>query len=410
MDDTNAKGNFFAVDRRCVEDATRYGDGITTAIAYLALARFTRHDQRNTLAGATAVCTRAGLTRGRTDLALKTLERAGLISRPGKGSLCVLRPWAEVLAARANLNPRQAAVWNRYITMTNPITAGTDPDYQVAYGLVKKDLLELTEAEEGKSRFKIASPDWVWLPNTLVDGFPNVPSPLTRLRQIQDKRAVPLLMDCYHSSNLAEYGGLPWQGIRKNYIREKTHKGDQFTRYGHFTLYRFLPESKSFTWDAFPPAKRFRTYECDADGRDSGADDFWEVWGALEKAGLIEFVGHIVEGLGPEAQVLHPYATSGTGEPVERSLAYAAHHAAFRCIVGQPDPYNMNVSSGLTDSPFLCPVPAHITHATLVGIARPVHRPHTKMTAAWAATFLHQCQTYQKLFEALGNETEIAVA
>jgi hypothetical protein len=27
------KGHFFAVDWRCVEDATRYGDGINTAVA-----------------------------------------------------------------------------------------------------------------------------------------------------------------------------------------------------------------------------------------------------------------------------------------------------------------------------------------------------------------------------------------
>ena len=74
-----SKGKFFAVDWRCVEDATRYGDGVNTAIAYLALARFTDRTQTFTLAGMTAIHTRAGLTRGRADAALKTLERAGLV-------------------------------------------------------------------------------------------------------------------------------------------------------------------------------------------------------------------------------------------------------------------------------------------------------------------------------------------
>lgn len=31
-------GEFFAVDWRCVEEATRYGDGTNTAVAYIALA------------------------------------------------------------------------------------------------------------------------------------------------------------------------------------------------------------------------------------------------------------------------------------------------------------------------------------------------------------------------------------
>ena len=42
---SGSKGKFFAVDWRCVEDATRYGDGVNTAIAYLALAHFTDRTQ-----------------------------------------------------------------------------------------------------------------------------------------------------------------------------------------------------------------------------------------------------------------------------------------------------------------------------------------------------------------------------
>jgi hypothetical protein len=79
-------GEFFAVDWRCVEEATRYGDGTNTAVAYIALARFTSRNQRTTTAGMTAIHTRTGLTRGRADLALKMLEQAGLITVPTKGT------------------------------------------------------------------------------------------------------------------------------------------------------------------------------------------------------------------------------------------------------------------------------------------------------------------------------------
>lgn len=81
-DASGSKGRFFAVDWRCVEDATRYGDGVNAAVAYIALARFTGRDQQTTLAGMTAIHERTGLSRGRADAALKTLERAELITTP----------------------------------------------------------------------------------------------------------------------------------------------------------------------------------------------------------------------------------------------------------------------------------------------------------------------------------------
>jgi hypothetical protein len=87
------RGEFFGVDWRCVEDATRYGDGVNTAIAYITLARFTGRSQSTTLAGMTAVHTRTGMTRGRADLAIKTLERAGLLTIPTKGTRRDLVPW-----------------------------------------------------------------------------------------------------------------------------------------------------------------------------------------------------------------------------------------------------------------------------------------------------------------------------
>jgi hypothetical protein len=52
-------------------------------------------------------------------------------------------------------------------------------------------------------------------------------------------------------------------------------------------------------------------------------------------------------------------------------------------------------------SPWLCPVRSHVTNVELVGIVRPVHRPHTRMTAAWNRNFLSQCADRTALFESL---------
>ena len=361
---------FFAVDWRAVEDATRYGNGVNTTVAYLALARFTPKNNRTTLAGMTAIHTRTGMSRGRADLALKTLERAGLITTPKKGSARSLVPWCEIQGKRGSLSARQTAVLERVLSKKSPIMSGTDPDYQVALTLSQKGLLEKVGPATGRAWFKNSSPDWVWLPNTLVDGFSEGDAPLARLRQIQDPRAIPLLLDCYRLANLAEDGGLPW-----HYVRRKYNRGSVYTR-GQFTVWGFASNSMTGTWD--PLFTRFKGKDNDA-----ASKDLWRVFEALQAAGLIEEVAHIVESLKEGAQPIHPYALPGEGEPEERAVMAAAH-AAGRSMITEHN-YE-RAKEQLGQSPWLCPVRSHVTDVELVGIVRPVHRPHTRKTAAWAGT------------------------
>jgi hypothetical protein len=236
-------GEFFAVDWRCVEEATRYGDGTNTAVAYIALARFTSRNQRTTTAGMTAIHTRTGLTRGRADLALKMLEQAGLITVPTKGTARSLNPWSLVQLERTKPTEKQRAALQRVLSKKDPILSSSDPDYQAACSLVAKGVLEATNAPKGKPRFRPASPEWVWLPNALVDGFGKGDSPLARLRQIRDPRAVLLLLDCYRLANLAEDGGLPWQTVRRTFKRHAIYT------HGHFTVWGFAPDNEAGQWD-----------------------------------------------------------------------------------------------------------------------------------------------------------------
>jgi hypothetical protein len=391
------QGEFFAVDWRCVEDATRYGDGINTAIAYLALARFTDRTQTFTLAGMTAIHTRAGLTRGRADAALKMLERAGLVLEPttGKKGLRRFLPWwSYIQADRAKLTPKQQTVLTRVLSKKDPILYGSDPDYQTAYALIAKGILEATDAPPGKPRFRPVKPDWVWLPNTLVDGFGPGDTPLARLRQIRDKRAIPLLLDCYRLANLAEDGGLPWQMIRQKFRRVKIYTHSQFTVWG------FVTDGATAKWD--PLFTRYKGSDMDAADKES-----WGTFDALRDAGLIQYVGHIVEGLSEGSQVIHPYPLPNTGEPEERAVADAAH-AAGRALI--TDHKHQWAREQLGAWPWLCPVRSHVTDVELVGIVRPVHRPHTRMTAAWAANFLHQCDGHRALFESLRQNAAKSVA
>jgi hypothetical protein len=385
------KGNFFAVDWRCVEDATRYGDGINTAIAYLALAKFTDRTQAFTLAGMTAIHTRAGLTRGRADAALKTLERAGLVLEPttGKKGLRRFLPWwSHIQADRAKLTPKQKTVLTRVLNKKDPILSASDPDYQTAYSLIAKGILEATDAPAGKPRFRPVKPDWVWLPNTLVDGFGPGDTPLARLRQIRDKRAIPLLLDCYRLANLAEDGGLPWKYLYLGFKRTKIYT------HGHFTVWGFKEEVGYFKDERL--ATRFISGSPETRAEEVQA--CFSVVRALRAAGLIELVGHVVEGMGEGSQAIHAYALPNTGEEAERAVAEAAHVAGRAMITDHKYQW---AREQLGEWPWLCPVRSHVTDVELIGIARPVHRPHTRMTAAWAANFLHQCDGHRALFESL---------
>lgn len=389
-----AHGNFFAVDWRCVEDATRQGDGVNTALAYLTLARHTSRNHATTTAAATAIVNKLGLTRGRADLALKTLENTGLVSAPKRGTFRTLTPWAALQAERVKLTDRQRGVVARVLGRRNPITSSDDPDYQVAYALKQRGVLALADGKPGKSRFAVGEQDWIWLPNTLADGFADGDSPFARLRQARDPEAVRLLLDIYRHANLAEDGGFPWHALRRKFRRVEVD------RQGAFTIWGFTSEGWGATWEPF--FSRFR-----AMGQDAGSAALWSTLETLRAAGLVEAVAYIVEGVGDGAQALHPFAMPGTGEPEERAVREAAHAAGHRMVRASK---LAEATSALDAPPWLCPVRSHVTGVEAVGIVRPVHRAHTKRTAAWSANFLSGCHECVELFGLLGQSETKSVA
>jgi hypothetical protein len=118
------------------------------------------------------------------------------------------------------------------------------------------------------------------------------------------------------------------------------------------------------------------------DGRNADiglANSFWPAVQTLSDLGLVEMVGMLLDGDDADAEIIHPYSMRG-GEPVERELALAAHHAASTMVTaGQRDWARKNNYVNLV------PVRRHIVNAAMVEVYRLKYRPHTKATAAWYA-------------------------
>ena len=395
---TKPKG-FFAVDYRAARRAAELGPG--PGCAYLVLAMHTGRDNRSTTAGVTAIATHLGLSRGRATRAYEALERADLFRRTGGRSAIQLATWDEMNAPK--LTARQREVLAR-VKGGEPIVSGRDRDHGTANGLVQKGVLRRTEGDEREETGWFAvrrdPPEWAWLPNTFVTGFDGVPGPALRLRAVQDWRIVALALDCYRQTNLAENGGLHWRVIREEYSREKV--GQQ----GRHTVWGVARKTMMTWWDRF--GSIYHTHEYDDDGRDLGGEAFWSAWSALQHAGVIEMVPHLIEADTEDAMPIHAYAIGDqTGEPIERDVREAAHDAGLRMVQGWQ--YE-RAAEKLERLPWLCPVPSHLTNVQLVGIARLVHRPHTKRTAAWAANLLHNAPDYVATYRSLAQTPMKAAA
>ena len=221
-----------------------------------------------------------------------------------------------------------------------------------------------------------AKPDWIWLPNAIIDGAARETAPVELARQTQTAATLRLLIDLYYGHNLSSDGGINWRSIRQSFIRRRV--GQQ----GPFVVHGFEPG----TTEVFPNSHFVRPYttgefETAADsGRrpDRGWPSFWNSWNQLVSLGLVEFVRHLVEADNDTADIIHPYAV-GNGEAPERQVAEAAHAAGEAMVTERQRAWAE--AHGL----HLAPVRAHITEVQMVGIARLRYRPRTSATAAWFA-------------------------
>jgi hypothetical protein len=286
------------------------------------------------------------------------------------------------------LDPNEQRVWDYLSSGSASLPDKSSPKWgycnpsNVARGLVKKGRVR----DLGAGNFEpdprwadtASQPDWIWLPNTIIDGAAGETAPVELLRQTQNLAALRLFVDLYHAHNLANDGGVHWRCIREQYVRHKV--GER----GAFIIWGFeVAQDAVFTDALF--VKPFLTgkYESfdSGDGprqRDTGIELFWAAKTVIERLGLFEFVGHVVEADTAEGEPIHPYAIRN-GEEIERKLALAAQSAAEAMLTEAER--NWARDRGL----LLVPVQRHLLAVQMIGIARLRYRPRTKATAAWFA-------------------------
>ncbi|NTF62085.1 hypothetical protein G6L91_11465 [Agrobacterium rhizogenes] len=312
-----SRANYFAIDRRSWNAACLLG--LNEAVAYLVIGAGTGADQRTSSWSATAVEKYTGMHHRRAAAAIARLCVAKLLTVEKRGKLrrYFLQPPLEV-----------PSIVERAITLAKG----------------KKD-------REQAFLLPLENPEWIWLPNSLVEGATDETPPLKLLRQAQHLRALWLFIELYYHHDLAGSGGVEWRngiGIREQYERREVaqhgiHKVWAFTQ-GNLTV-----------WKAAPFA----------------FDDFWETFKIIKDAGLVEFVPHLVESDLPEAEIIHPLAFL-SGEPGEIEIGIAAVEAGRHMA-----PYFDD------DRTLIVPVSKLRPNVQLVGVVRMKYRPQTARTAQW---------------------------
>lgn len=401
------RGEFFAIDRRVWAHVCQYN--INAMTAYLVLARGTGHDQRTTSWSINAVTTYTSMSVSRAQVAVNTLVRASLvlILQGGKRPRYRLMPAHEVPGCEgfppANLDADEQSVFDHFVSGAKPIPENSyrwtiQRDARtVAASLVTKGVAKPVGEESAHCYSAIiydaeaaAKPDWIWLPNALVDNVAGETAPIELIRQTQSHDTMRLLINLYHAHSLPSDGGVHWRSIQQTYTREKVGQR------GPFIVYGFRPGGE-LCWSDKLLIRAHLTGEFEADKkRDRGLQIFWNAFQRLKDFGLVELVGHLIEADNSTASIIHSYAVD-CGEAAERLLATSAHEAGRAMLTeGQREWADRQ-------KVHLAPVRAHITEVQMVGIARLRYRPRTSATAVWFAR-MAECDEMTVLYDEMAAE------
>jgi hypothetical protein len=389
------RGDFFAVDRRTWAMAFDTA-GLHAALAYLVLARGSLADMRTTSWSAEAINQRTRLNWRQAKEAIGKLIAVGLIRQDKGGSKpryyimpahlirgCegfvapMLTPEEKQLHERM----RSARKKNKKNNINNMLYVPNAQEHKMACDLASRGYAQ--QSSPGSSFFAALDPktaeaetppEWIWLPNALVDGVSDETPPIEVVRESGRPAALRLLVDLYGAQSLAENGGVHWRQLRMAYERERV--GQQ----GIYVVWGFIQKTKE-AWAHVP----FVSPHLTGEDKDAGWKIFWGALEILKLAGLVEFVNHVVDhdhDKGEPGAVIHPYGWP-KGEPAERELAIAAHHAAMSMLADwQKDKLR---EEGKLDRMLLLPAKNHMVDVQLVGLARLKYRARSTATAAWMA-------------------------
>lgn len=138
--------------------------------------------------------------------------------------------------------------------------------------------------------FKSKDTEWVWFPNTLVDGHGKFTQPLKRLKQCGDIVARTLLL-MYSMDDMEQYGGVsPVKAVYKSY--EMQH---------HATTHDFAfweaDAQASLAWEFFYiPALGLKVFSENKKKQEEEIKPFWDALRTLESRGFIYEVVTVMDG------------------------------------------------------------------------------------------------------------------
>lgn len=386
-------GEFFAIDKRAFIASCELG--LNPAVAYLTITRGAGRDNAASFWSVNAIEEHTGISRPKANAAVQLLIDKGLLTKERGGT----RPRYQIVQGHEVppvLDAYERHTYEDVAQGKGKFGAGSH-SLGIAGKLAARGLLRAVGTREFVLASSSHEPQWIWLPNAIVDGAADETPPLRLLRQMQDVRRLRLFVAMYDSHDLANDGGISRAILWQTHILTKEgQRGAStiwaFERHGTSTV---STGSQLFTIYAAPGLG--------GEAKETAAKEFWDALKALEVVKLVEFVPHIFESNKPEAELIHSYAMS-CGEPWEYDLSTAAHEAGFYCLSpGQQQWTN-------EQRRLLVPMPSHIDQLAVIGIARLKYRPQTKMTAAWFAKSKEQAEAFTPIYREIARDAVAAAS
>lgn len=302
------RGDFFQIRKSVLSDITDLG--MNALVAYLVLARGSSADNYRTTWSTHAIERKTGIGRVSAKNALRKLMQAGFLDL---------------------------------------IKAGKRP----VYGL--SDSPPSTELNGYDNGF-----DWIWLPNSLVDGIKAEVPPIEKLRRLGSVETLELFIALYDLQNLAEAHGIHWSILRTQYDRSQVIHRYQNTLWGFTRSERHVRITG--------PISTF-LHRVGGD-----VNVLWRTLDHFETIGLLETSPLIVEGLWEEAGVIMSLDAERYPE-----------------VNAELDALNRNMlAGGPTTTPYerydmAAAISNAYPDAQLVEVYRTRYRAKTSLSAAWVA-------------------------
>lgn len=362
------RGDFFAIDYRAWQRACDLG--LNAAITYLKLARGTLRDNRTTMWSINATEGRTGISRPKVKIALEKLIANGLVQNLNNSPTRPKRLLVPAHQLPALAQP-PTKLTKQVTELMESLPLEVSEMTMARRQLLSQPIMDGTIRFDGMRYIQVdilsEKPDWIWLPNSLIDGAADETPPIENIRKGQDLDTLRLIIDLYHVHSLTFSAGVPsnllWLG----------YGTDEVAHQREYRIWHFWEEEKGVSFDApfFQPFRRSSNGNLN-----EATSRFAEALEVLESLGYIHFVGHVFEGPKLDAEIIHPMNWR-RGTTAEHQLFDAAHSAAVALL-----PQCLRLKHSDDE---IVPVYAHIRQVTIKGVARLHYRPRTMVTSQWLA-------------------------